>query len=454
MNKNAPVDARIRLAIAQWPDDAPRGAVTTFCAEHGITRKTFYAIRARARDEGQAAALEPRSRRPKTSPTQLSEDSKQEALKVRAALESSGLDHGPISVHDKMVSLGMHVPSPASLARIFREKNVARSEPKKKPRAAYRRFVYPAPNACWQLDATEYVLTGGRKCVIFQLQDDHSRLAVASHVAAGETSEAALTVMNKGIAARAVPQRLLTDNGMALNPSRRGWEGQLVTYVTSLGVEAITGKPYKPTTQGKNERFHQTLFRWLDKQALTHTHEELQAQVDRFDLIYNTERPHQGLPGRITPQQSWDATPVAEAPRPKPLPILPEPQTLGPSARLRHATEPVVDAGIETAEHATTNQPSEPHSEPPASEKITGSIAHPADTGSQKLRVYPNGVVNIGRTLFSVTKRMGGRIVIAAWDLEGVVFASTEGEVIAEYFWPPEGTAYLGMSKARARFRR
>lgn len=264
MNKNEPVNARIRLAIAQWPGDAPRGAVTTFCAEHGITRKTFYAIRARALDEGQAAALEPRSRRPKTSPNRLSEDLKQEALKVRAALESSGLDHGPISVHDKMVSLGMHAPSPASLARIFREKNVARSEPKKKPRAAYRRFVYPAPNACWQLDATEYVLTGGRKCVIFQLQDDHSRLAVASHIASGETSEAALAVVAKGIAAHGVPQRLLTDNGIALNPSRRGWEGRLVTYVSSLGVEAITGKPYKPTTQGKNERFHQTLFRWLD----------------------------------------------------------------------------------------------------------------------------------------------------------------------------------------------
>ena len=66
----------------------------------------------------------------------------------------------------------------ASLARIFREAGVARLEPRKKPRSAWRRFVYPAPNACWQLDATEYVLTGGRTCVIFQLIDDHSRYAV------------------------------------------------------------------------------------------------------------------------------------------------------------------------------------------------------------------------------------------------------------------------------------
>ena len=103
------------------------------------------------------------------------------------------------------------------------------------------------------------------------------------------------------------------DNGAALNPSRRGVLGQLVAYLRSLGVEPITGKPYKPTTQGKNERFHQTLFRYLDKQPLAENLEQLQAQVDAFDPIYNAERPHQALPGRITPQQAWDATPSRRA---------------------------------------------------------------------------------------------------------------------------------------------
>ena len=107
--------------------------------------------------------------------------------------------------------------------------------------------------------------------MIFQLIDDHSRYAVASHVAWGETAEGAIAVVTKAIAAHGVPQRLLTDNGAALNPSRRGVLGQLVDYCTALGVEAITGKPYKPTTQGKNERFHQTLFRYLDKQPLAET---------------------------------------------------------------------------------------------------------------------------------------------------------------------------------------
>ena len=321
VSANEPIDPRVRLAIAHWPEDAPRGAVSTFCAEHNISRKSFYELRKRTRVDGPAAVLEPRTRRPRSSPSKLTDEVKAQAVQVRAALEASGLDHGPISVHDKMHAMGLEaVPSIASLARIFRQAGIARLEPKKKPRSAWRRFVYPAPNACWQLDATEYVLTGGRKCVIFQLIDDHSRYSVASHVASSETAQAAILVFDKAVAAHGVPQRLLSDNGLALNPSRRGFLGQLVEHMSSLGTEAITGKPYKPTTQGKNERFHQTLFRYLDKQPLADTLAELQAQVDAFDHIYNTKRPHQGLPGRITPQTAWGATDKAEAPRPKPDP--------------------------------------------------------------------------------------------------------------------------------------
>jgi putative transposase len=103
--------------IAQWPEDAPRGSVSTFCAEHGISRKSLYELRRRARTQGPAAAVEPRSRRPRSSPAGLSEETKVGAVQVRAALEASGLDHGPISVHDKMHVMGLDpVPSVASLA--------------------------------------------------------------------------------------------------------------------------------------------------------------------------------------------------------------------------------------------------------------------------------------------------------------------------------------------------
>ncbi len=396
MSRVEPVDARVRLAIVRWPEDAPRGAVTTFCLEHQISRKTFYVIRQRAREEGQAAALAPKTRRPRSSPNRISDRVKRDAISVRAALESSGKDSGPVNVNDKMVELGMTpVPSPSSLSRIFREAGVARLEPKKRPRAAWRRFVYPAPNACWQLDATEYVLSEGRKCVIFQLIDDHARLAVASHVAWAETAEDALIVVKKGIAAHRVPQRLLSDNGAALNPSRRGVTGLLVTHLTSLGVEAITGKPYKPTTQGKNERFHQTLFRFLDKQPLADTLAQLQDQVDRFDDYYNNERRHQGLPGRITPAQAWAATPKAEAPRPKDQPL------------------------------------------------------HQASDGIRATRVRSNGSVKVHQTEFYVSAKLAHETVWLVEEPDSLNIFNDRGTHLAEYPWPKPGTRTIGIHHRR-----
>ncbi|MBP2355692.1 transposase-like protein [Kribbella aluminosa] len=269
--------------------------------------------------------------------------------------------------------------------------------------------MYPAPNACWQLDATEYVLTRGRKCVIFQLIDDHSRYALASHVAWGETAEAAIVVFNKAMTAHGVPQRLLSDNGIALNPSRRGLLGQLVVHVMALGVEPITGKPYKPTTQGKNERFHQTLFRYLDKQPLAADLDQLQTQVDAFDHIYNTQRPHQGLPGRITPLTAWQTTAKAEAPRPT------HDLIRRPASRPRPAPAP-----------APTDLPD--------------------DTVVKTLT--SNGAFYLDKTQYMVDGRRGFQhvLVITNGNKTGdtITVTDLQGEILIEHTRPAPGTAYVG----------
>lgn len=45
-------------------------------------------------------------------------------------------------------------------------------------------------------------------------------------------------------------------------------------------------------TQGKIERFHQTLKQWLGARERAATIDELQAQLDEFAHVYNTQRPH------------------------------------------------------------------------------------------------------------------------------------------------------------------
>ncbi len=212
------------------------------------------------------------------------------------------------------------------------------------------------------------------------------------------------------MAAHGVPQRLLSDNGLALNPSRRGIVGQLVAHVAALGTEAITGKPYKPTTQGKNERFHQTLFRYLDKQPLAESLAELQAQVAAFDHIYNTQRPHQGLPGRVTPLTAWKATPKADQPRPKP-------------------DRPIYEAPVPS---------SRPRPRPPAD--------LPADTRIRT--VATTGTITLDSVFYKidVNRAFEQVLVISNGNQAGdkIIITDLEGEILAEHTRPAPGTRYVG----------
>jgi transposase InsO family protein len=233
-------------------------------------------------------------------------------LRTRASLEAEGWDAGPLSVLDRLRRAEIEgLPSRATIARLFAAAGVVTPQPRKRPRSSWRRFVNPDPNGSWQIDATGWVLADGTKVVIFQVTDDHSRLGVASLVAQSETGDAAVEVLGTGIARYGRPVRVHSDNGMALNPTRRGATSAMVEYLAGLGVETITGRPYRPTTQGKNERSHQTLHRFLRARPPASTIAELQQQVDEFDRVFNLERPHQALSDHATPFEVWTSRPRA-----------------------------------------------------------------------------------------------------------------------------------------------
>ena len=71
-----------------------------------------------------------------------------------------------------------------------------------------------------------------------------------------------------------------------------------------------------PQTQGKIERFHQTLKRWLAQQPPAATLADLQAQLDTFRDLYNDDRPHRELTRR-TPAEAYRALPKAEPTGPR-----------------------------------------------------------------------------------------------------------------------------------------
>jgi len=111
-----------------------------------------------------------------------------------------------------------------------------------------------------------------------------------------------------------VPQRFLSDNGAALNPTRRGLRGIVESWLRGQGVQVISSRPGHPQTQGKSERHHQTSQRWLAARDPADDLTALQALLDQLEDAYNN-RPHQSL-GMLTPLQAWAATPVTPPPPP------------------------------------------------------------------------------------------------------------------------------------------
>ncbi|MDJ0358177.1 DDE-type integrase/transposase/recombinase [Paenarthrobacter sp. PH39-S1] len=231
-------DIRIRHLVATWPDDAPRGAVAVFCRKHKVSRTWFYKVRAAARSGSTMEAMELKSTRPVDSPSRTDQTMEDLLLQARAFFFKAGFDYGPLSVIAKLEWQGVKTPSRTTVWRVFAQAAVMVPEPRKRPHSVYKRFTYPEPNGCWQIDATQWLLADNSKVVIFQLVDDHARLALASLVAPGETSEAAIRVVRTAIERHGVPQKFLSDNGMALNPSRLGRHGALVEYLKALGGAA------------------------------------------------------------------------------------------------------------------------------------------------------------------------------------------------------------------------
>jgi transposase InsO family protein len=301
----APMDVRLRAALAS--DDVN---VSAFCREHGISRQTFYVWRRRYRAEG-LDGLEPRSRAPKSSPSRVTDEVEDAVVALRKELAELGADHGASTIqwHLSRRGGGGKVPSEATIWRALARRGFVVPEPRKRPKASFRRFEATAPNELWQADCIDWVIATGVVKVL-SFVDDHSRVALRVKALPEATTEATWLTFCDATAAWGVPLGQLSDNGLNFSGRLRGFEVHFERELRAIGVVPKTSRPFHPQTCGKVERFQQTLKKWLRRQPLAGDLAQLQTQLDAFVDYYNHHRPHRGI-GRLTPAARWAATPPA-----------------------------------------------------------------------------------------------------------------------------------------------
>jgi transposase InsO family protein len=285
------------------------GEVAAFCREHGISRQTFYKWKRRFEAEG-LAGLEERSRRPQWIPNRVSLAVEDDIVRTRKHLADFGVDAGAWSIRQHLARESEWVPSQATIWRTLTRRGLIIPQPNKRPKVSYGRFCWERPNDLWQIDATHWTLADGRPVEIINIIDDHSRVCVASRAVTTCTTEGAWDAFTIAATTWSLPARVLSDNGLPFNASRRHKTVAFEANVRHAGIVPIASTPQHPQTCGKVERFHQTEKQWLDRQPHATTLAELQTQLDTFIAYYNHQRPHRALNG-ATPTTVWHKSPRA-----------------------------------------------------------------------------------------------------------------------------------------------
>ena len=148
--------SKARLVItALFVDHQSPAEVAT---RYGVHRAWVYKLKARYEAEGETA-LEPRSRRPKTSPSALPPELVDLIVRLRKELTDTGLDAGPETIAWHLEHHHRHRVSRSTISRHLTAAGLVTPEPKKRPKSSYIRFEASMPNETWQSDFTHYPWT-------------------------------------------------------------------------------------------------------------------------------------------------------------------------------------------------------------------------------------------------------------------------------------------------------
>jgi len=157
-----------------------------------------------------------------------------------------------------------------------------------------------APVQMWQSDASYYFVVGWGWYYSIEVLDDFSRFVLASHLKPDMTADSISDVVEQAITftgMRQVPvenrTKLLSDHGLGY--LARTFE----EYLRMLEIRHIYCAPHHPQTNGKIERFHETLRARMNLLVYT-SPDELRRTMQDFIDYYNHRRYHEAI-GNVTP---------------------------------------------------------------------------------------------------------------------------------------------------------
>lgn len=257
----------------------------------GIPRTTFYRWYDRY-SEGGRAALKDKSPKPGRVWNRIPDDIREKVIDM--ALAEAELSPRELAV--RFTDTQGYFVSEASVYRLLKAHDLITSPAFVVIKAADEfKDKTTAPNQMWQTDFTYLKVIGWGWFYLSTILDDFSRYIIAWKLCTTMKVEDVTDTLEMALQASGCDQanvvhkpRLLSDNGSSYIA------GDLKEWMESQGMRHVRGAPYHPQTQGKIERWHQTLKNriLLENYYLPG---DLKAQIDAFVGHYNHQRYHESL---------------------------------------------------------------------------------------------------------------------------------------------------------------
>lgn len=262
----------------------------------GIARSSFYRWYDRYR-QGGPEALADRPSRPDRVWNRIPDEVREQIIEM--ALDCPELSPRELAV--RFTDERRYFVSEASVYRLLKSQDLITSPAYIVIKAADEfREKTTAPNQLWQTDFTYLKITGWGWYYLSTILDDYSRYIVAWKLCATMKAQDVTDTLDLALAKSGLDQvnvghrpRLLSDNGASYI------SGDLAEWLDDMKIDHIRGAPYHPQTQGKIERWHQT----LKNRILLNNYylpRELEAQISVFVENYNNKRLHESL-NNLTP---------------------------------------------------------------------------------------------------------------------------------------------------------
>ena len=257
---------------------------------------TYYRWQRRYRDEGEVGLVDRRPQ-PATIWNRLRPEEEQTIL--RAALQEP--DHSPREIACWISDHAGFTVSESSVYRVLKRHGLVREvNGVGFPAGPEYRIKTTRVNEQWQSDASYFFVVGWGWYYFISALDDFSRFLLAWELKTDMTSASIGEVVEQAVewtGMKNVPvkdrTRLLSDNGSSY--LSRAFED----YLRMRQIRHIRCSPHHPQTNGKIERFHETLKARLNLLVYT-SPEELRRALAEFIEFYNYRRYHEGI-GNVTP---------------------------------------------------------------------------------------------------------------------------------------------------------